>query len=46
MEFQKEIYMRSKLRRKYWVQPSAENKAAHKKQRNKRVKTIKKSIST
>ena len=33
--FQKEIFVRSRLRNKYWVQPSAENKAAYKKQRNK-----------
>ena len=33
-EFQKEIYVRSRLRNKYWVEPSAENKAAYKKQRN------------
>ena len=37
-EFQKEIYVRSRLRNKYWVEPSAENKAAYKKQRNKCVK--------
>ena len=33
-EFRKEIYVRSRLRNKYWVQPSAENKAAYIKQRN------------
>ena len=43
-EFQKEIYVRSRLRKKYWVEPSAENKAAHKKQRNKCVKIRRKSI--
>ena len=37
-EFQKEIYVRSRLRDKYWVEPSAENKAAYKKQRNNCVK--------
>ena len=37
-EFQKEIYVRSRLRNKYWVEPSAENKAAYKKQRRKYVK--------
>ena len=31
-EFQKEIYVSSRLRNKYWVEPSAENKAAYKKQ--------------
>ena len=29
-EFQKEIYVRSRLRNKYWVEPSAENKGAYK----------------
>ena len=43
-EFQKEIYVRSRLRKKYWVEPSAENKAAYKKQRNKCVKIRRKSI--
>ena len=43
-EFQKEIYVRSRLRNKYWVEPSAENKAAYKKQRNKCVKIRRKSI--
>ena len=37
-EFQKEIYVRSRLRNKFWVEPSAENKTAYKKQRNKGVK--------
>ena len=37
-EFQKEIYVRSRLRNKYWVESSAENKAAYKKQRHKYVK--------
>ena len=37
-QFQKEIYVRSRLRNKYWVELSAENKAAYKKQRNKCVK--------
>ena len=32
-EFQKEIDVRSRLRNKYWVQPSSENKAAYKKQK-------------
>ena len=32
-DFQKEIYMRSRFRNKYWVEPSAENKAAYKKQK-------------
>ena len=27
-EFQKEIYVRGRLRNKYWVQPSTENEAA------------------
>ena len=36
--FQKEIYVRSRLRNKFWVEPSAKNKAAYKKQRNKCVK--------
>ena len=43
-EFQKEIYVRSRLRNKYWVEPSAKNKAAYKKQRNKCVKIRRKSI--
>ena len=43
-EFQKEIYVRSRLRNKYWVEPSAENEAAYKKQRNKCVKIRRKSI--
>ena len=43
-EFQKEIYVRSRLRNKYWIEPSAENKAAYKKQRNKCVKIRRKSI--
>ena len=43
-EFQKEIYVRSRLRNKYWVEPSAENKAAYKKQRNKCVKIRRESI--
>ena len=30
-EFLKNIYVRSRLRNKYWVQPSAENKVAYKK---------------
>ena len=34
-EFQKEIYMRSRFRNKYCVEPSAENKTAYKKHRNK-----------
>ena len=45
-EFQKEIYVRNRLRNKYWVEPSTENKPAHKKQKIKCVKirggTIKK----
>ena len=32
-EFQKEIYMRSRLRNKYWVEPFTENKASYKKQK-------------
>ena len=43
-EFQKEIYVRSRLRNKYWVELSAENKAAYKTQRNKCVKIRRKSI--
>ena len=43
-EFQKEIYVRSRLRNNYWVEPSAENKAMYKKQRNKCVKIRRKSI--
>ena len=43
-DFQKEIYVRSRLRNKYWAEPSAENKAAHKKQRNNCVKIRRKSI--
>ena len=36
--------MRSRLRKKYWVEPTADNKAEHKKQRNKCVKIRRKSI--
>ena len=43
-EFQKKNYVRSRLRNKYWVEPSAENKAVYKKQRNKYVKIRRKSI--
>ena len=43
-EFQKKIYVRSRLRNKYWVEPSAKNKAAYKIQRNKCVKIRRKSI--
>ena len=43
-ELQKENYVRSRLRNKHWVEPSAENKAAYKKQRNKCVKIRRKSI--
>ena len=43
-EFQKEIYLRSRLRNKYRVEPSAKNKAAYKKQRNKCVIIRRKSI--
>ena len=43
-EFQKEIYVRSRLRDKYFVEPFAENKAAYKKQRNNCVKITRKSI--
>ena len=42
-EFQTEIYVKSTLRNKYWVEPSTENKA-YKKQRNKCVKIRRKSI--
>ena len=43
-EFQKEIYVRSRLRNKYWVEPSAENKVVYKKQKNKSVPIRRKSI--
>ena len=44
-EFQKEIYVRSRLRNKHWVQPSAENiAAAYKTQRNKCFKIRRKSF--
>ena len=43
-EFQKEIYVRSRLRNKHWVEPSAEHKAAYKKQKNKCVKIRRKSM--
>ena len=43
-KLQKENCVRSRLRNKYWVEPSTENKAAYEKQRNKRVKIRKKSI--
>ena len=42
--FQKEIYVKSRLRNKFLVEPSAENKAAYKKLRNKCVKARRKSI--
>ena len=32
-EVQKEIYVRSRLRNKFWVEPSAENKTAYKKEK-------------
>ena len=37
-EFQEEIYVRSRLRNKYWVEPTTENKVAYQKQRNKCIK--------
>ena len=43
-EFQKEIYVRSRLRNKYWVEPTTKNKAEYQKQRNKCVKIRRKSI--
>ena len=43
-EFQKETYVRSRLRNKYWVEPSVEKKASYKNQRNKYVKTRRKSF--
>ena len=43
-EFQKEIYVRNRLRNKYWVEPSTENKPAHKNQRIKCVKIRRGSI--
>ena len=43
-KFQIEIYGRRRLRNKYWVEPSAENKAAYKKQRNKCLKVRRKII--
>ena len=43
-EFQKKIYVRSRLRNIYLVEPSTENKATYKKQRNKCVKIRRKSI--
>ena len=43
-EFQKEIYVRSRLRNKFWVEPSAKDKAAYKKQRNNCAKIRRKSI--
>ena len=43
-EFEKEIYVRSRLRNNYWVEPSAENKAMYKKQTNKCFKIRRKSI--
>ena len=43
-EFQKEIYMKSRLRNKYWVEPPTENKAAYEKHRNKCLKLRRKSI--
>ena len=43
-EFQQEIYVRSKLRKKYWVEPTTENKVAYQKQRNKCVKIRRKNI--
>ena len=41
---QKEIYVRSTLRNKYWVEPSTKNKVTYKKQRNKCVIIRRKSI--
>ena len=43
-EFQKEICVKSRLRNKYWVEPTTENKVAYQKQRNKCVKIRRKSI--
>ena len=43
-EFQKEDYVRSRLRNKYWVEQSAENKTVYEKQRNKCVKIRRESI--
>ena len=43
-EFQKEIYVSSRLRNKFWVESSAENKAAYKKHGNKGVKIRRKNI--
>ena len=43
-EFQKEIYVRSRLRNKFWVEPSAKDKAAYKNQRNNCAKIRRKSI--
>ena len=40
----KKISLRSRLRNKYWVEPSGKNKAAYKKQRNECVKIRRKSI--
>ena len=43
-EFQKVIYVRSRLRNKFWVEASAKNKAAYKKQWNNWVKIRKRCI--
>ena len=44
-EFQKAIYTRTRLKNKYWRDPSSENKLAYKKQRNLCVSIRRKSIT-
>ena len=44
-EFQKAIYTRTRLKNKYWRDPSSENKLAYKKQRNLCVSVRRKSIT-
>ena len=39
-DFQKATYTRTRLKNKYWRDPSRENELAHKKQRNLRQKSI------
>ena len=44
-DFQKAIYTRTRLKNKYWRDPSSENKLAYKKQRNLCVSIRRKSIT-
>ena len=44
-EFRKAIYTRSRLRNKYWKNPTSENELRYKQQRNKSVSLRKKSMN-